>query len=309
MKNIKIILSTLLMLALFAACSESDDGNDEPIEDEYRLKESIEFYSGKAEYKNIFHYDDNKLVSVVGYEMESGSWLEEERNEIIYEEDKVLIYSSDYYQGTWTEQRLLEEYKISKGRIMEKILHDGKYLLKDIYKYSSGKLSSIQWKEYYNEILRDNDKVEISYIDNKIAECNYSDLLTGSNLSRDIFTYSEDNIKTTTSYYSNGEKNEKCEYSYLDNNISSMKYYDWNSDKMEWKFHFSTNFEYDLYGNLIRETEDTNSDYYTSYEYEKGKGNIKYLWWEEDEFIYNEPSVKRGKTKYRKSPIRKILFR
>ena len=277
MKKIIYLLS-IVLVATMISCEEDenvtpDDSNS------FRIKEILENEEGQ-QYKTVFNYQDNLLVSTTKYFLDGSDWTEDSKMEYTYS-GNLVTGIHQYYENTYGWRMGYKMvYNIENNLLTDVVSYrndEGTYVKHDekIFEYSDSKLINVKY--YEEETLI--GEIDINYQDNMIKESleNFY-----GHESKTVFTTSS-NKYVKYQVYDKNESNEweegdYMEFNYLGDKINKTTYYDWFSDS-GYEKQDDTYYYYDSNGLLI-EIDVTLDDYsYTySYSYESGKGNAKVIY-------------------------------
>lgn len=265
----------LTLIALFSNCKK--EGNSS--ENSYRIVSLSDYTDNVADYISTFKYDGEHLTEIYSVDIEMdndssktlitypdgqnvistdyykdmGQWVEDYRNEMVFEGDLLISStSSSFYDGYWEPfWRIINSYE------------DGKKTNTITYIYDSG-----EWYQFVKNVIEYND----NKITQKIVHLFDTDWVQ---YYKYVYNYSGDNLTSIVSYTCeagvyledykevmtyNGSQVVKYEVYYFEDGM-------WISDDSP------VSFTYDEFGNVLSYNYDEFSSEKEVFTYEKGVGN------------------------------------
>jgi hypothetical protein len=308
MKRIVFIVLAGL-IAILSSC-EKDEQNSS----DYRVKQIITYVEGIEDEKYVFEYTGDKLSNIAGYEKDDTSdWVEVRKVEITYEGNKAIRISSYKQTDTWEIIGRIE-LTFENNQLVEETEYD---YYQDVwqpfetfvYHYSGNTLISWENIDYYEQDSWISKKGEYNYENNKLTtyyeyEIDAYDrdhVLLLEN--KQVYNYTGNLVSNFINYYldvdSIWNRNFKWEYAYSGNKLSELSKIWEDEDINDWEASpgLILRFKYNNIGNLSEYSYIYNSydlEIKDVYEYESGKGNAEFFWYNQAKWIYGEPILNKS---------------
>ena len=305
LKNVWIFSSMALCLSWFYSCDSEVDDNAEIIKNSFRIKQIITSGAEAHESKQIFSYEDTKVVNVLNYDMINNTWKECYKTVIRYSDNKISVTNYDRTPDGWELDRKHELIFKDDLLIEEENFEykESEWLVDSKFSYEYSNKNIINIKGYYNEsstgISIVHENMEFIYNQDNLVE--FKNYYLNSNGEWDqneriLYSYSDKKLTSFTEYnkyeLGNWEYGElKGEYLYAQDKVSEIKYFYWGDKTNKWVYKNSAYFKYNEAGYLIEKVDDV-EDYTETYEYEEGNGNIDIFKKLDHRFIRPNPTYK-----------------
>lgn len=237
---------------------------------------------------------DKRLIEVIDFDKEDGSWVEDRKTE--YEYDGNWVSSRRYNKDgdEWVPEGIqgAEEMKIVDGKIMEIKYTYPNDVYRQVYTYNGDKIVKV---EYLN-----NGELNYMYVctyrGDNIDEIIEYDYYNGNEELdyKYTFSYTNDNLTEMIGMYRSNEiwvNSSKYVYLYSGKNVIQIDYYDYSNEN--WELEDSTNFSYNSLG-VLESISQSGEDWTWEeiYTYEEGRGNYKLLRGEGGYYsMFNYPSA------------------
>jgi hypothetical protein len=300
--NILLLLAALIFVSISCRETETDDiDTPEPELPEYRLTESFHNDDG-VQNKVSYHYDNNQLISTTIYKLDGEEWVESRKNDYTYVGNKVTAFIYEVEEGSESLNQEIE-YTYNDGKIIERVYSfELDNVMVDYNRYTftyndQDNLSSldISVMGMYENQFTLYQRADFVYNKEILEEIIFSENLGEDGLleyGKITYESTGDKITKITDYNKVFEGYEALtirELLYTGINVSLISSEFWSEYVEEWVQRDDVIFEYDEYGNLIKET---NGDDSSEYTYEEGKANYDFLFLEENDLFYEYPSPK-----------------
>jgi hypothetical protein len=303
-----------ILLVLLVACNKDKDLS-ESASASLRIKEIYNDYEGdNNDWKTTFAYEGENLAGITEFEKDDqGIFTESYRAEITYDGNRVIMTWFYYNNGSWeTEGKY--EIVVENGHLSEETYLD--YVQAQwveewrwVYQYSGSNL--VAWQSFDNGstgALEQDGRAEYFYNNGLLSEYkSYRKNSSGDYIQFDMetFSYSGNDLISWIDFdrdeSNNWVETDKCEYTYGVGTVSVAEYFDWDDNINTWETEpFSEFYTYNPEG-LVTEWSNDDGDRIT-YEYEKGAGNAKLLWYYPEDLVYGEPTFKNAARRDRMIP-------
>jgi hypothetical protein len=219
--------------------------------------------------KTEVNYPDENSAVLINYLYENGEWFEDSKQELTLQNGKV-IQSVDYfyYSGRSYEPWLKITYQYSGNNMTEKIAYSYENenwveTAKVTHQYNGNDLTLTKVYYFETDGWKEDQKAEISYIDGKID-------------GRIEYSFAEGVYQEEYKY----------EFNYTNGHLGSIDYYSY--DNGEWNPEgVYMSFVYTRFDRVAMWTDVSEDHSQIHFFYSKGKGNIRQIFFQGEEYFDN----------------------